>query len=155
MSKSSITAQGVGELPSKYTSASNRFCYFEKPRHLLSKIKTKLKAKLNIDAVSSRLRDMPSDVDILSFAHNLRLYSFIKTMVRAVTLITVYDRPLGTWTTTNPPTNVSSKKDIADKIKKDKAFPDRGNDLFEAAGGSLHVHHNQQDPQIKGEPTTD
>ncbi|THX91592.1 hypothetical protein D6D03_10707 [Aureobasidium pullulans] len=48
-----------------------------------------------------------------------------------------------------------SKKDIADKIKKDKAFPDRGNDLFEAAGGSLYVHHNQQDPQIKGEPTTD
>ncbi|THZ49753.1 hypothetical protein D6C88_09941, partial [Aureobasidium pullulans] len=112
---------------------------------------------------------MPSDVDILSFAHNLRLYSFIKIMVGAVTLITVYDRPLGTWTvrplyrrstsqfealtpdeTTNPPT-----KDIADKIKKDKAFPDRGNDLFEAAGGSSHVHHNQQDPQIKGEPATD
>jgi len=117
---------------------------------------------------------MPSDVDVLSFAQNSRLYPFIKAMVGAATLITVYDRPLGTWTarplyrrstsqfealtpdeTTNPPTNVSSKKDIADKIKKDKAFPDRGNDLFEAAGASLHVHHNQQDPQIKGEPATD
>ncbi|THZ98688.1 hypothetical protein D6C82_05641 [Aureobasidium pullulans] len=98
---------------------------------------------------------MPSNVDVLSFAQNSRLYLFTKAMVRAATLITVYDRPLGTWITTNPPTNVSSKKDIADKIKKDKTFPDRGNDLFEAAGGSLHVHHNQQDPQIKGEPATD
>ncbi|THZ13924.1 hypothetical protein D6C89_10331, partial [Aureobasidium pullulans] len=68
MSKSSITAQIV--------------CYFEKPRHLRSEIKTKLKARLNIDA-------------------------------------------------------------------------NRGNVLFKSADGSLDVHHNQQDPQIKGEPATE
>jgi hypothetical protein len=90
---------------------------------------------------------MPSDVDILSLAQNLRIYSFIKTMVRAATLITVHDRPLGTWIvrplirrstsqfealspdeTTNLPSNVSSKKDMADKIEKEKAFSGRGND---------------------------
>lgn len=92
---------------------------------------------------------MPSDVDVLSFAQNLRLYSSIKAMVRAAILITVHDRPLGTWIvrplirrstsqfealtpdeTTNPPSNASSKKDIADKIEKEKAFPGRGNGLW-------------------------